>query len=96
VYSENDVNKAQLVDKLSRKTLLTKVQSEEVLDAALDIITKAVARGDEVKLVGFGSFMRGTRKARNGRNPKTGTSVAIPAARVPKFKPGKDFRDIVK
>lgn len=90
------MNKAQLVEKLSRKTLLTKVQSEEVLDAALEIITRAVSKGDEVKIVGFGTFMRGARKARNGRNPKTGTSVEIPATRVPKFKPGKDFRDSVK
>lgn len=90
------MNKAQLVEKLSRKTLLTKVQSEEVLDAALEIITRAVSKGDEVKIVGFGTFMRGSRKARNGRNPKTGTSVEIPATRVPKFKPGKDFRDSVK
>jgi DNA-binding protein HU-beta len=89
------VNKAQLVEKLSRRTLLTKVQSEEVLDAALEIITKAVSKGDEVKLVGFGTFARSIRKARSGRNPKTGTSVEIPATRVPKFKPGKDFRNEV-
>lgn len=90
------MNKAELIEKVSRKTALTKSQSEEVLDAALEIITKAVSKGDEVKIVGFGTFTRGSRQARSGRNPKTGTQIAIPATRVPKFKPGKDFRDIVK
>ncbi len=90
------MNKAELIERVSRKTTLTKVQSEEVLDAALEIITKTVSKGDEVKIVGFGTFSRGTRKARPGRNPKTGTQIEIPATRVPKFKPGKDFRDIVK
>ncbi|MCM2282451.1 MAG: HU family DNA-binding protein [Bdellovibrionaceae bacterium] len=90
------MNKAELVEKVSRKTSLTKVQSEEVLDAALEIITRAVSKGDDVKLVGFGTFSRGTRKARAGRNPKTGTQIEIPESRVPKFKPGKDFRQVVK
>ena len=90
------MNKAQLIDKVARKTLLTKVQSEQVLDAAIEIIAKAVAKGDDVKIVGFGTFCRGSRKARSGRNPKTGTAVQIPATKVPKFKPGKDFRDLVK
>jgi len=88
------VNKAELVEKVAKKTALTKVQSEEVLDAAIEIITKAVARGEEVKIVGFGTFSRGVRKSRTGRNPKTGTKLIIPAAKVPKFKPGKDFRDL--
>lgn len=73
---------------------MTKVQSELVLDAALEIIAKSVARGEDVKIVGFGTFSRGTRKARKGRNPKTGTQIIIPAAKVPKFKPGKEFRDL--
>lgn len=74
--------------------MLTKVQSEQVLDAALEVISKAVAKGEEVKLVGFGTFSRAARKPRNGRNPKTGTTLVIPAAKVPKFKPGKDFREL--
>ncbi len=90
------MNKAQLVEKVAQRTLLTKSQSEQVLDAALEIISKVVSKGDEVKIVGFGTFSRGTRKARPGRNPKTGTVIEIPATRVPKFKPGKDFRDLVK
>jgi DNA-binding protein HU-beta len=90
------LNKAELVEKIAKRTSLTKQQSEDVIDAALEVITKSVAKGDEVKLVGFGTFSRAVRKARTGRNPKTGTKVEIPAAKVPKFKPGKDFRDLCK
>lgn len=90
------MNKADLIERVAKKTLLTKVQSEQVIDAALEIISKAVAKGDEVKLVGFGTFSRSARKSRTGRNPKTGTKLVIPAAKVPKFKAGKDFRDLCK
>jgi DNA-binding protein HU-beta len=87
------MNKAQLIDLLSEKTKLTKMQSELVLDATLEIIQKSVSQGKEVKLVGFGTFSRHARKARKGRNPKTGAAVNIPGTKVPKFKPGKDFKD---
>lgn len=90
------MNKAQLVEKVATLTKTTKQQSEEILDATLEVIRKAVAKGDEVKLVGFGNFSRATRKARPGRNPKTGAAVQIPGSRVPRFKPGKDFKDQVK
>lgn len=90
------MNKAQLVEKVAELTQTTKQQSEAILDATLEIIQKAVSKGDEVKLVGFGSFSRTHRKARAGRNPKTGASVQIPGSRVPRFKPGKEFKDQVK
>lgn len=90
------MNKAELIEKVAVKTKLTKAQSENVLDAVIEVISKSVAKGDEVKLVGFGTFMTGTRRSRAGRNPKTGTKLIIPAARVPKFKPGKDFKDLVR
>lgn len=90
------MNKAQLVDRVAEKTRMTKAQSESLLDAALEVIQKAVSKGEDVKIVGFGTFSRSLRKARAGRNPKTGETVAIPGARVPRFKPGKDFRDQVK
>lgn len=90
------MNKADLVEKVAKQTSLTKMQSEEIIDAAFDVIAKAVAKGDDVKLVGFGTFSRMVRKARTGRNPKTGTKITIPATKVPKFKPGKDFRDLCK
>ncbi|MBX2986544.1 MAG: HU family DNA-binding protein [Bdellovibrionaceae bacterium] len=87
------MNKAQLVDRLARQTKMTKSQSEAVLDATLDIIQKTVSRGDDVKIVGFGTFSSAIRKARLGRNPKTGEAVDIPGAKVPRFKAGKEFRD---
>ncbi len=90
------MNKAELIEKVATKTKLTKVQSEGVIDAALEIISKTVAKGDEVKLVGFGTFSMTSRRSRTGRNPKTGTKLVIPAARVPKFKPGKDFKELLK
>lgn len=90
------MNKSELVELISKRTQFTKTDSERVLDATLEAIQKAVAKGQDVKLVGFGTFSRYSRKSRNGRNPKTGKSVEIPATRVPKFKPGKEFRDSVK
>lgn len=87
------MNKAQLIEKVSQKTKTTKQMSEHILDATLEIIQKAVAQGDEVKLVGFGTFSRSIRKQRKGRNPKTGEPVEIPKAKVPKFRPGKEFKD---
>ena len=80
------MNKAQLIEKVAEKTGLTKT---------LQIIQKSVAKGDEVKLVGFGTFSRLSRKSRNGRNPKTGAPVVIPGSKVPRFKPGKDFKDLL-
>jgi DNA-binding protein HU-beta len=88
------VNKAELVDKVAKKTALTKIQSEQIIDAALSVIASSVSSGDDVKLVGFGTFSRAVRKSRAGRNPKTGTKLLIPAMKVPKFKAGKDFRDL--
>jgi DNA-binding protein HU-beta len=87
------MNKAQLVEKVAGETKLTKAQTEIILDQALEVIKKTVAKGDDVKLVGFGTFSRGKRKARTGRNPQTGASITIPACRVPRFKAGKEFKD---
>lgn len=89
------MNKAQLIEKLSQKTATTKAQSEAMVDATLEIIQKTVAKGEEVKLVGFGSFDRLTRKSRRGRNPKTGELVQIPGCKVPRFRPGKEFRSLL-
>ncbi len=86
------MNKAQLVEKLANRTQITKVQSENVLDAALEIIQDAVSAGEGVKLVGFGSFSLANRKARTGRNPQTGQTFNLPETCVPRFRPGKEFR----
>lgn len=90
------MNKSQLVELVATKTHSTKQDSEAFLDATLEIIQKTVSKGDDVKLVGFGTFSRCNRKSRVGRNPKTGESVKIPKTSVPRFKPGKDFRSCVK
>lgn len=90
------MNKADLVSALAKKLNLSKTQSESFLDATLDVIQKTVSKGDEVKLVGFGTFSCLNKKARVGRNPKTGQSVDIPGTKVPRFKPGKDFKELVK
>ncbi len=90
------MNKAQLVELVSVKTKTTKNQSELILDAAIEVIQSAVSKGHDVKLVGFGTFSRLLRKSRTGRNPKTGESVKIPGMRVPRFKPGKEFKETVK
>lgn len=88
------MNKAQLIEKLSQRTQTTKTQSEAMIDATLEIIQKTVAKGEEVKLVGFGTFSRLDRKSRKGRNPKTGELVQIPGGKVPRFKAGKDFKTL--
>lgn len=90
------MNKSQLIDRVAQQTNIAKIHSEAVLDAALAIIQKTVSKGDEVKLVGFGTFCRAKRAARKGQNPKTRTEIPIPATCIPKFRPGKTFRDSVK
>lgn len=90
------MNKAQLIDFVSAKTKSTKQQSELILDATLEAIQKTLSAGNEVKLVGFGTFSCLNRKSRMGRNPKTGQTIKIPSSKVPRFKPGKDFKDKVK
>lgn len=87
------MNKAQLIEIVAEKTKSTKSQSEQILDATLKTIQEALKKGDEVKLVGFGTFSKTTRKSRQGRNPKTGETVQIPSAHIPRFKPGKDLKD---
>jgi DNA-binding protein HU-beta len=86
------MNKAEFIEKLATRTKLTKVQSEVVLNATLELIQKAVCKGEEVKIVGFGTFSAVKRKAKKGRNPKTGQAVEIPGTIVPHFKPGKEFK----
>ncbi|HPI39220.1 MAG TPA: HU family DNA-binding protein [Pseudobdellovibrionaceae bacterium] len=90
------MNKAQLVELVAERTKTTRNQSELILDAAIEVIQSTVSKGQDVKLVGFGTFSRLLRKSRTGRNPKTGESVKIPGMRVPRFKPGKEFKETVK
>jgi DNA-binding protein HU-beta len=90
------MNKTELVEDVANKAGLTKSQTQGVLKAFISTIAEVVANGDKVILVGFGSFEPKVRSAREGRNPKTGELIHIPAARVPTFSAGKAFREAVK
>ncbi|MFH1219307.1 MAG: HU family DNA-binding protein [Candidatus Eisenbacteria bacterium] len=85
------MNKAELVEYVAKTAELTKKSAEEAVDAILDGIKKGVKKGG-VQLVGFGSFTVATRKARLGRNPKTGEQIKIKASKTVKFRPGKEFK----
>lgn len=89
------MNKAQLIERIAASANLSKSQAEIILNSTLENITTAVKRGEEVKLVGFGTFTKLKRKARTGRNPQNGKSLKIPAAWFPKFKPGSDFKELI-
>lgn len=93
---EFTMNKAELIEKVSQECETTKAQAERLLDATLEIIRKSVKKGDEVKLVGFGTFAKAKRKARKGRNPQTGAEIKIPATWYPKFRPGAEFKNLVR
>lgn len=90
------MNKAELIELIASETKVTKAQAERMLDATLEGIKKTVKKGDEVKLVGFGTFTKAKRNARMGRNPQTGKAIKIPACWFPKFRPGAEFKDIVR
>ncbi|MGF1938882.1 MAG: HU family DNA-binding protein [Nostoc sp. ChiQUE02] len=89
------MNKGELVDAVAAKTNITKKQADEVISAFLSVVTEAVANGDKVTLIGFGSFERRERSEREGRNPKTNEPMTIPATKVPAFSAGKQFREKV-
>ncbi|MFS0518917.1 HU family DNA-binding protein [Nostoc sp. UIC 10607] len=89
------MNKGELVDAVAAKANVTKKQADEVISAFLSIVTEAVANGDKVTLIGFGSFERRDRSEREGRNPKTNEPMTIPATKVPAFSAGKQFREKV-
>lgn len=87
------MNKAELVDIVADKVGHTKRDVSSVVEAVIDEIKRAVAKGDKVSLAGLGVFERSERKARTGRNPRTGEEIKIAASKVPKFKPGKALKD---
>jgi integration host factor beta subunit len=89
------MNKTELVEHIAARTETTKAEAAAALEAVLDGITTALKKGDEVRLVGFGAFSVKRRDPRQGRNPRTGETVAVSAKGVPFFKPGKELREIV-
>jgi DNA-binding protein HU-beta len=89
------MNKGELVDAIASKANVTKKEADAVLSATIDTIVEAVASGDKVTLVGFGSFEKRDRAQREGRNPKTGETMTIAATSVPGFSAGKLFKEKV-
>lgn len=90
------MNKAELVTAITEMTDCTQKQADTILTTITETIIETVADGDKVTLVGFGSFEPRDRKARDGRNPKTGKTLKIPATTVPGFSAGKMFKERVK
>ena len=88
------MNKAELIEKVAKETMGTKSDVEKIINSMVKQVKDTVKQGEDVKLVGFGTFSRTDRKARTGRNPQTGATINIPACKVPKFKPGKEFKQI--
>ena len=89
------MNKSELVEKIASDADLTKASADRALSAVIAHIIKAVTKGDDVQLIGFGAFKSGKRAARLGRNPATGAEIKIPAAKTVKFTAGKAFKDAV-
>jgi len=90
------MNKADLISVVAEKAGISKKDSERAVSATFDAVSDALAGGDKIQLVGFGSFEIKTRAARTGRNPKTKETIEIPASKVPVFKAGKALKDAVK
>lgn len=90
------MNKTQLIDFIAEKADLTKAQAKAALEATLGAVEGALKDGDQVQLIGFGTFKVNHRSARTGRNPKTGEEIQIAAANVPAFVAGKALKDAIK
>ncbi|MEL6534791.1 MAG: HU family DNA-binding protein [Bacteroidota bacterium] len=90
------MNKVEIADKMAAEAGISKAQALKALDASLDAISGAMAQGDKVTLVGFGTFSVSERAARTGRNPRTGEEIKIEARKVARFKPGKALADAVQ
>lgn len=89
------MNKADLVSKVSELADLTKVDADKVIDATFNAITAALTAGDDVRLVGFGTFSVASRPAHEGRNPQNGKAITIAASKAPKFRAGKGLKGAV-
>ncbi len=90
------MNKAQMIDHVARSADISKAAATRALDSMVGAIKATLKKNGSVTLVGFGTFRVSKRKARTGRNPRTNQPIRIPAAKVPKFTPGKALKDAVK
>lgn len=89
------MNKSEFVDAVAAKADMSKADAAVAVDAVLDAVVDALKEGQQVALVGFGTFQVKRREARQGRNPQTGAPIDIPASNVPSFKAGKGLKDSV-
>ena len=89
------MNKKELIAAVAQSADLTKKQAEAAVAAFTDVVTSALAEGDKVQIVGFGSFEVRSREARKGKNPRTKEVIDIPASKVPAFKAGAAFKEAV-
>ena len=89
------MNKSELIDTVAQAAEISKSAAERAVDAMIGAVKSSLRKGEEVTLVGFGTFLAAERAARQGRNPRTGEPVAIPAARVPRFRAGKALKDAI-
>lgn len=89
------MNKNDLITEVAKKAELTKAKAAEAVDAFIESVEKSLKKGDDVRLVGFGTFSVVKRKATEGRNPRTGDVIKIAASKQPKFKPGKALKELI-
>lgn len=89
------MNKTEFVDAVATKGEMTKSEASDAVEAVLESVTDALKAGEQITLVGFGTFLVRDRKARQGRNPRTGDVIEIAASKVPSFKAGKALKDSV-
>ena len=89
------MNKSELVEAVAGKIDMSKTQTQGVIEALIEVVTKALKKGDEVRLIGFGTWTVAKRAATTGRNPRTGEPIKIPASKQPKFKAGKELKDAI-
>ena len=90
------MNKAELIDAVSAKSGLTKADTDRAIKALIDTVSETLAKGDQIALVGFGTFLGRERQARSGRNPRTGETISIESAKIPAFKAGKALKDAIQ
>ena len=89
------MNKSELVDAIAKSSGLTKENSKKAVDALIEEVTKSLSKGDPVQLIGFGTLKVSERKAREGRNPRTGETIKIAATKAPTFSAGQALKDAV-
>lgn len=89
------MNKSELIDAMSAQSGLTKADADRAYKAFVDVITEEMQKGEQISLIGFGTFLVRERQARTGRNPRTGENIEIAASKIPAFKAGKALKDAV-